>query len=209
MGQDKALIPINGVPMLTHVCRVALACVDTVHIVTPWPNRYRAIAPTACVLIQEQAWPLADSPSADETSQLETASANTRPPFNHGPLVGFAQGLAQVNTEWVLLLACDLPLLNAEPIQSWLPLLQAVPKTAIALLSQSEKGWEPLCGFYRSSCLESLHGYIASGQRSFQRWLHQAPVRALPDFDKRVLFNCNTPVDLRKIQESSEIKKPG
>lgn len=198
MGRDKALIPVNGIPMLTHVCQVALACVETVRIVTPWPKRYRAIAPAACEFIQEVALQLANesSPLAP-TSELE----NISPPFYHGPLVGFAQGLQHAKTEWVLLLACDLPRLNVELIQSWLPLLQDVPKDAIALLSHQKKGWEPLCGFYRASCLSSLESYIASGQRSFQSWLHQTTVSPLPDFDESILFNCNTPVDLRKVQE--------
>lgn len=200
MGQDKALIPVNGVPMLAHVCQVALACVETVHIVTPWPERYRAIAPAACEFIQEVALQL-----ANETSPLAPASEseNISPLFGHGPLVGFSQGLPHVKTDWVLLLACDLPRLEAKTIQSWLPLLQDVPKNAIALLSQQKKGWEPLCGFYRVSCLGSLEAYIASGQRSFQSWLNRATVSPLPNFDESILFNCNTPVDLRKVQEFS------
>lgn len=196
MGQDKALISINGVPMLTHVGQVALACVDSAYIVTPWPERYRAIAPAGCEFIPEVA-----SQPADEPSSLDQATTIS-PSLNHGPLVGFAQGLQHVKTEWVLLLACDLPRLNAELIQSWLPLLQEVPKDAIALLAHQAKGWEPLCGFYRSSCLECLGVYIASGRRSFQGWLNQSTVSPLPDFDESILFNCNTPVDLRKIQES-------
>ncbi len=194
MGQDKALIPVNGTPMLTHVCQVALACVETVRIVTPWPDRYRAIAPVACKFIQEVALQL-----DTDTSQFGLAAESISPPFDHGPLVGFAQGLRHVKTDWVLLLACDLPRLDAEPIQSWLSLLQDVPQTAIALLSHQKKGWEPLCGFYRTSSLSSLEAYIASGQRSFQRWLNQTTVSPLPDFNESILFNCNTPVDLRKV----------
>lgn len=182
--------------MLTHVCQVALACVRTVYIVTPWPERYRAIAPAACNFIQEVAVQL-----TNDTSPLTPASETIAPPFNHGPLVGFAQGLQQAETEWVLLLACDLPRLNADLIQSWLPLLQDVPKDAIALLSHQKKGWEPLCGFYRSTCLSPLEAYIASGQRSFQNWLNQTTVSPLPDFDESIVFNCNTPVDLRKFHE--------
>ncbi len=209
MGQDKALIPVNGVPMLTHVCQVASACVDIVRIVTPWPERYRPIAPANCEFIQEVALPeiLSEADQASgttsATSQAHPTSDTSLSPFNHGPLVGFAQGLQHVTTEWVLLLACDLPQLKAELIQSWLMLLPQVPQDAIALLAHPTQGWEPLCGFYRSNCLNSLESYISSGQRSFQSWLNQTTVSPLPNFDESILFNCNTPVDLRKVQKPS------
>jgi molybdopterin-guanine dinucleotide biosynthesis protein A len=89
MGRDKALIPIQGVPLLRRVCEVALNCTSEVYVITPWPERYQDILPDACRVVREV-------PLPGETQ-------------SQGPLVGFAQGLAQVETDWVLLLACDLP----------------------------------------------------------------------------------------------------
>jgi molybdenum cofactor guanylyltransferase len=116
-----------------------------------------------------------------------------------GPLVGFAQGLATVETDWVLLLSCDLPNLDAATIASWIEDLDAIPEGTIAYLPQSEKGWEPLCGFYRSSCRESLETFIAQGGRSFQRWLRSQVVAILPVADPEILFNCNRPEDWQRI----------
>lgn len=179
MGRDKALIHFQGVPMLQRVCEVALKCASEVYVVTPWPDRYEKILPDSCCLIQEV-------PLTGETEP-------------HGPLVGFALGLARVETDWVLLLACDLPQLRAEVLQDWVTSLENVAENAIAVLSRQPKGWEPLCGFYRRQCLPILAQFINEGGRSFQRWLAQHPVQELPEIDTQMLFNCNTPADLERL----------
>jgi len=175
MGQDKALLPIQGVPLLQLVCDVAQSCTRLVYIVTPWPERYQLLP--ACQFIREV-------PS----------------PQPHGPLVGFAQGLVQVKTDWVLLLACDLPRLRVEVLQDWASELNNVNPETSALLPRHAKGWEPLCGFYRRSCLPTLTDFINQGGSSFQQWLTQISVQLLPlPEDDQMLFNCNTPTDLEVI----------
>ncbi|MBD0313928.1 MAG: molybdenum cofactor guanylyltransferase [Microcoleus sp. T3-bin5] len=180
MGRDKALITLEGVPLLRRVCEVALNCASEVYVVTPWPERYQDILPENCCVIQEVSLP-----------------GETQP---HGPLVGFAQGLEQVKTDWVLLLACDLPQLQAEVLQNWVSELEKTAQDAIALLPRHPKGWEPLCGFYRRRCLPSLTEFINKGGRSFQQWLSQHPVQELPLIERSLLFNCNTPADLGELK---------
>ncbi|MHC5824118.1 MAG: molybdenum cofactor guanylyltransferase, partial [Nostoc sp.] len=136
MGHDKALIPIQGVPLLQRVCAIAQNCADAVYVVTPWPERYEDLLLPSCQFIREV------SLSGESLA--------------HGPLVGFAQGLAEVQTEWVLLLACDLPRLRVEVLQNWVTKLDSVGDDAIAALADHPKGWEPLCGFYRRRCLPQL-----------------------------------------------------
>ncbi len=177
MGQDKALLPIQGVPLIQLVCGIAQSCADPVYVVTPWPERYQELLPETCRFITEVHLPLPQ-----------------------GPLIGFAQGLAQVQTDWVLLLACDLPRLRLEVLQDWAAGLNSVGQEVLALLPRHAKGWEPLCGFYRRSCLSALTDFINQGGRSFQQWLAQHPVQILPlSEDDQMLFNCNTPADLNAI----------
>ncbi|MBD2773227.1 molybdenum cofactor guanylyltransferase [Iningainema tapete] len=181
MGQDKALIPINGVPMLQLVCQVAQSCADTVYVVTPWQERYQHLLMPKCQFIRE-------------------VSSPPNPPLQGGqgggPLVGFAQGLVHVQTEWVLLLACDLPKLQAGVLQRWADFLDEVGDEAIAALAHHNKGWEPLCGFYRRRCLSCLNDFVNQGGRSFQEWLKLHPVQVLPLVESEMFFNCNTPEDL-------------
>ncbi len=180
MGRDKALIPIQGVPMLQLVCQVAESCADTVYVVTPWQERYEHLLPSKSQFIQEV--PLSVESGKDA--------------LPHGPLIGFAQGLMHVNTEWVLLLACDLPKLRVEVLQKWIARLDNVSDEAIAALAYNNKRWEPLCGFYRRRCLPTLMEFIHQGGRSFQEWLKQHPVEVLPLSEPDMLFNCNIPEDL-------------
>ncbi|BAY12430.1 molybdenum cofactor guanylyltransferase [Calothrix sp. NIES-2098] len=190
MGQDKALIPIQGIPMLQRVFSIAQACADTVYVVTPWPERYQHLLLPGCQFIQE----LPSSPSSLSSHTPHTSHPPSSP--SHGPLVGFAQGMAQVQTEWVLLLACDLPKLKVEVLQAWITRLDSVGDDAIAALAHHAKGWEPLCGFYRRRCLPELLDFINQGGRSFQQWLKQHPVQVLPVLEAEMFFNCNTPEDL-------------
>jgi molybdenum cofactor guanylyltransferase len=175
MGRDKALIEVNQVPLLAHICRIAQQCADPVYVVTPWVDRYQSVVDPQVRFIPEVL-------VADQTN---------------GSLMGFIQGLAIVETDWVLLLACDLPNLRAEVLQQWAAELSNVGE-AIALIPKNPEGWwEPLCGFYRRDCLASLEAYGASGGRSFQRWIAQqeTKVRKLEVGDQEMLLNCNTPED--------------
>ncbi|MBK1986054.1 molybdenum cofactor guanylyltransferase [Sphaerospermopsis aphanizomenoides BCCUSP55] len=174
MGEDKALIIIQGKPLLEKVGNVAKNFTDTIYIVTSWPERYQNLDLNGCEFIQEN------------------------PSNTQGPLVGFAQGLEKIQTEWVLLLACDLPNLRVEVLQDWVKRLHNVEAENIACLVKNTKGWEPLCGFYRSSCLPLLLDFINQGGRSFQKWLKLYPVANLPLLEPDMLLNCNTPDDLQQ-----------
>lgn len=177
MGQDKALIAIDGLPLLLRVCQVAGQVADSVYVVTAWEDRYRDLCAAA---------------GAEIILELLPSGVP------QGPVCGFLQGLAQVQTDWLLLLACDLPNLRAEVLCGWRDLLPAAPSEAMALLPQSPAGWEPLCGFYRSQCQASLRAFSEAGGRSFQTWLKQQSVQPLPGCDSAMLLNCNTPADLRR-----------
>jgi molybdopterin-guanine dinucleotide biosynthesis protein A len=196
MGQDKALIEIRGVPLLQHICQVACSCCHPVYVVTPRVEQYRPLLPPGCRCIAEV---FTHAKPDDGLLDKPDEKLRGKP---HGPLVGFAQGLASVQTDWLLLLACDLANLDGETVQTWLGQLAQVPPTAIAFLPRHAKGWEPLCGFYHRRCGDSLQRFVAAGGRSFQRWLAQETVHPfihpLTVTDPRVLLNCNQPEDLQQ-----------
>ncbi|MGB3616204.1 MAG: molybdenum cofactor guanylyltransferase [Elainellaceae cyanobacterium] len=188
MGEDKALLSWRGKPFIRCIYEAAIGCSDRVIVVTPWPQRYRDHLPTHCDYIMETRPPKVPQ----DTIQGAPQSAQ-------GPLVGFYQGVSAVETDWVLLLACDLPRLQPDQLREWADQLEALPAQTMAFLPQQAKGWEPLCGFYHRRCQESLGHFIAMGGRSFQRWLQQQPVCPIPLSPAAVdmLYNCNTPEDIR------------
>ncbi|NJR66315.1 MAG: molybdenum cofactor guanylyltransferase [Leptolyngbyaceae cyanobacterium CRU_2_3] len=181
MGRDKALISIAGVPLIQYICRVALQCTESVYIVSPWVERYQALIDQRVHLIQETPIP---------------GEANSQT-----PLKGFAQGLTSMQTEWVLLLACDLPNLRADVLKAWASELEYANEKTIAFLPKNPEGWwEPLCGFYRVNCRSSLETFFEQGGRSFQHWLKHKTVQELALSQPTLLFNCNTLEDLSNLE---------
>lgn len=197
MGQDKALLQLQGEALLARTCRTALAAIDAsqpgvarrVLVITARPD-YQSLLPRGCELRLE------DDPQ--------------------GPLNAFAQGVEQLEAAdgWVLLLACDLPLLTVEDlvgaiahlpdlspeVDAYLP--PAASETRLGKGSTNKQlDWEPLCGFYRQRCLNSLNEVITQGTRSFQRWLKQLNVAPLTHWPSKHLLNCNRPEDWAEARE--------
>ncbi|MCU0526134.1 MAG: molybdenum cofactor guanylyltransferase [Elainella sp. Prado103] len=184
MGQDKALLPFEGVPLLLRVCQVASRCTEQVCVVSAWSELYRSLFP-------------------DLEFPIQWISESLLEGEPQGPMMGFIQGLKIIQSDWSLLLACDLPRLQAEVLQDWIAHLpEAAPET-VALLPRNPQGWwEPLCGFYRQQALSSLIDFSQRGGRSFQRWLDTQMVQELPLADPTMLVNCNTPADFDRLQHT-------
>lgn len=173
MGQDKALVPWDDVPLLQRVYRSATECNAPVWVMTPWPDRYRDILPPNCQWLSE-------------------------PQPGGGPLVALSAGLSQLSGEWILLLGCDLPMLRADILRGWIDRLDTLPASVRAMVPQQSEGWEPLCGFYRREVHSELEQFLVAGGRSFQNWLPQISVHPLSvgDAEAQMLKNCNAPDDL-------------
>ena len=216
MGRDKAEVPVRGVPMIRRVYGAAAGCCDPVVVVTPWPERYRGVLPEDCAIAQEPV-PVGNAPPpgplAGFTQGLIRLHADGQtcfqghvsPPLQfHGDgsssvdlpadrQAGFQQNEPQ---DWVALLACDLPLLQATHLLQGMAQLPGLSAQTLAFLPNRGGRWEPLCGFYRRACLPLLQAFMAEGGQSFQRWLAEMIVEQWNFSDEAMLFNCNTPADL-------------
>ena len=177
MGRDKALLEIEDKSLLVRSCEVAAHLTSEVYVMTAWPDRYRSTLTTKCQFLVEY------NPGS-------------------GPLIALTQGLSQITAEWILLLACDLPLLDAQIIHNWASHLTAVPPSTLAVVPYQNSRWEPLCGFYRQQSLSSLQSFIDKGGRSFQVWLNQIAVVPLSvgEPEAVMLSNCNTLEEFEKLK---------
>lgn len=193
MGTDKAVLEWQGVPLLRRVYDVASICCEQVQVITPWPQRYDAILPRNAQFRIEK-YP------------------------NRGPLWAVAQGLSHCSTEWVWVLACDLPLLDPLLCMPWLSSVTTMSEEVLAIAplhpwkkSSPQKvtstnalnhrksaHWEPLCALYRQRGLESLLTFLNAGGYSFQEWLGQINVQpiAITEANQHLFYNCNSPSDL-------------
>ncbi|MCY7382152.1 MAG: molybdenum cofactor guanylyltransferase [Microcoleus sp. CAN_BIN18] len=169
MGRDKALLEIEGKSLLQRALEVAAVVTPQVYVLTAWPDRYRS------TITQQSRFLVEYNPGS-------------------GPLVALTQGLTEIAADWILLLACDLPLLDAQIIQNWASLLTELPPSTLAVVPYQNSRWEPLCGFYRQQSLANLQSFIDKGGRSFQVWLNQIQAIPLPVGEREsvMLSNCNT-----------------
>lgn len=171
MGQDKACLTIGGRPLLHHVARELEAATGSTTIVAP-PGRY-----TDCP------WP-----------QI----ADLRP--GCGPLAGIEAALAATRAEWNLIVAVDMPGLNAD-------LLGRIARTALAspnadcVIPLSAGFPEPLCAAYRKRCLEPVQAALDSGTRKVTDAFKGLQVVHFLIDNQKCVANVNTPEDWRQFRE--------
>ncbi len=181
MGRDKALLELDGIPLLTRTCNLGLAISNVVYVVSS--RDYVGVLPEGCDRIDERVL--------------------------NGPLYAFAEALNQISdklqTNWIFLLSCDLAYLNSDTINQWILQLDQVSRESIAYLAKNPQGFsEVLCGFYRIECKSSLIEYINQGGRSFQQWLSSQNIAELHWADRNVFFNCNTLEEWNAINHFTE-----
>src|ERR1700704_1198085 len=128
-----------------------------------------------------------------------------------GALGGIQAALAACESEWAVILACDLPLVTAELLaRLWLLGRQPEGRTFdIIVPIQPDGRPQPLCAFYRrESCLQTVKSLILSGEHKPRallagvrtRWVDFAELSDLPGAENFFL-NVNTPNDYERARE--------
>jgi molybdopterin-guanine dinucleotide biosynthesis protein A len=168
MGTDKALLDIAGQPMVLVVAEAIARVCGPVSLVGD-PTRYGGLGLPVV---------------ADDFPGC-------------GPLAGMEAALRATGAEWNLVVACDMPALNAAMLQGLFVLAEggdcAVPEYADGRM-------EPLCAVYHKRC----HGAILSALERGTRKVTQALREAVPALALRYLrvegtaafANLNTPADV-------------
>ena len=164
-GRDKGLVPWRDEPLVAHVQRVVRGLSDDVVI--------------SCNRNQDRYRPFADQLVSDAEVDFP------------GPLAGVIAGLAVARHEWVVLLACDAPLIDQGLIEDLLQL--AVANDSAAMVRQGGY-WQPMFSVLPRKLLPVLEQAWAAGERSLQKALLLEPVQGLECAeDDRRLSNFNSP----------------
>jgi molybdopterin-guanine dinucleotide biosynthesis protein A len=111
---------------------------------------------------------------------------------NLGPIAGIlAAQAAHPDVAW-LVLACDLPFLDAATLEHLLWARQP-ERLATAYRSSHDGLPEPLCAIYEPASRAAVAAYVASGKQCPRKFLIQSNAHLLEEPNPRALDNVNTP----------------
>ncbi len=172
-GGLKALVPFRGEPMLAYA-------IEALH-----PHCSRVLL------------------SANQPAPFAPFGLPVVPDLHHGhgPLRGIQAGLQAAGGAPVLVLACDLPLIEAEDIA---PLVAAGQPDSVAIYGHA-RGREPLVGWYGPGVMGGIEGQLLRGDFKVLDLFDVVPTTVLPwTGDLRVFTNVNTQADLAQVEELGE-----
>lgn len=116
-----------------------------------------------------------------------------------GPLAGFACAMDAVDTEFILTLPCDGPLLAADYVARFMA-SQAQTGARICVADDGER-LQPVHALIRVDLLPSLNSFLDSGNRKIDRWYAKHDFVHTDFSDCADMFcNINTPSDQQSMQ---------
>jgi molybdopterin-guanine dinucleotide biosynthesis protein A len=80
-----------------------------------------------------------------------------------GPLAGLLAGLEAARTEWVAVLACDMPRASADVLRALLA--RASERGLDACVFEVERGTQPMLAAYRAGCAAAVRRALERGER--------------------------------------------
>ena len=191
MGEDKALKPFLGRPLIQRVIERLTPIADETIVTTNRPEDYSFLNTSI-------------RPFGHSVQRLRLVS-DLKP--GRGALGGLYTAIASASHPVVGVVACDMPFASAPLIEMANKLL--VEEEADVVIARSEEGYEPLHAVYRrDTCLPAIESTIEADQWKVIAWFPKVKVRELtPEELKRsdpsglAFWNVNTPEDFAKAEE--------
>jgi molybdopterin-guanine dinucleotide biosynthesis protein A len=178
MRSNKAFLPFRGERFIERIFRKVSEIFPEVILVTNTPELYRFLP---CRIV------------ADRYPGM-------------GSLAGIQAGLAESATEYIFVVACDMPDLNGELIRH----LISRAKGSDVVIPESESGLEPLHAIYGKGCLGAMNEALSSGKGKIIACFHRLRVEVVsrreiagidPSF--RSFRNINTPEEYYRIRQEA------
>ena len=114
-----------------------------------------------------------------------------------GPIAGISAAFARYPDAAWLVLACDLPFLDAHTLDTLIA-ARSADHDATAFLSSHDGLPEPLCAIYEPRARAALAAQIAAGRNCPRKFLIKAHTRLLDQPNPRALDNVNTVDEYRQ-----------
>jgi len=108
-----------------------------------------------------------------------------------GPIAGITSALAEYPEAAWLVLACDLPFLDAQTLDKLIA-ARDTAADATAFKSSHDGLPEPLCAIYEPRARAAIAAYVATGRNCPRKFLMNAHTRLLDQPNPRSLDNVNT-----------------
>jgi molybdenum cofactor guanylyltransferase len=187
-GRDKALVEIDGAPMLLRMRALLTAVTKEVNVIAA-PHRYADLGITAISDRWEGQGPLAGIITALLTTEETGGEA-----------------------EWNLIIGCDMPFLTRE----WLVYLvqRAQASRAEVVTPQSAQGLEPLCSCWRTSAAAKLQQAFEGGARKITQAMKPLQMEVIDEADwkrfdtaGRLFWNMNTAADYEEAKRIVEAQR--
>ena len=172
-NQDKGLINYKGRPMVSYAI-AALASVTDQSIINANRNQERYAQFGLPVV-------------ADQTDSFD------------GPLAGVLTAMIHADTDVLVVMPCDSPLIRAEHLQKLLT-TRAENDADVAVAFDGER-LHPVFLAVKTSLKTSLQDYLTSGQRKADHWLEQQKM-VKADFrnEPEIFININTLTELSELE---------
>ena len=184
MGEDKALKPFLGHPLIQRLVERLSPIADEVIVTTNHPDDYRFLGLRL-------------------TPDLKPG---------RGALGGLYTALASASQAFVAVVACDMPFASPALIEAASRLL--VQEEADVVIAKSDEGYEPFHAVYhRETCLSAIEAAIAADRWKVIAWFPQVKVRVLTseelkrlDPDGVAFWNVNTPEEFARAEQLAQPK---
>jgi molybdenum cofactor guanylyltransferase len=119
-----------------------------------------------------------------------------------GPLAGFASAMAAVNSQFILTLPCDGPLLSDDYVTRFIT--SYTQSAAPVQVAFDGDRLQPVHALIKVGLLTSLNQFLEGGDRKIDRWYAQHDYERVDFSDCASMFrNINTPADRDSLQTSS------
>jgi molybdopterin-guanine dinucleotide biosynthesis protein A len=181
MGQDKALMPVNGIPLAVHVAQAVKRAVKSATLVGS-KEKYGSLGLT----VVEDVYP------------------------GHGPLSGIHAALSASTTPLNLIVGCDMPFLSTDFLEH-IVLIAAVADAQVTVAESTEFGYEALCAVFNREVLPAIEDCLKTAELKLSRVYERLHVRTLSPEEWRpfnpqgVLFhNVNTLDDFEQARRRME-----
>lgn len=179
MGEDKALKPFLGRPLIQRVIERLAPIADELLVTTNQPQDY--------AFLNQRLVP------------------DLKP--GRGALGGLYTAIASASNPSVAVVACDMPFASAALIEAATHLM--VQEEADVVIAKGEEGYEPLHAVYRrETCLPAIEAAIDADLWKVVAWFPQVRVRVLTSdevrrYDRQNLafWNVNTPEEFEKAEK--------